>query len=333
MSAIPPESTMTVLVVDDQQSMQRLLQAGLEASGHRVLAAQGGEEAIRLFRAASPDLVLLDVEMPGVDGYAVARALREAEPEGWTPIIFLSVRADPESQWKGIEAGGDDYLSKPVDPLVLRAKLHAMRRLHQMRRRLESLSVDLTRANERLQSLSAHDALTGLLNRRAFDEALAREVAQARRDRLPLTLVLCDVDHFKDYNDHAGHLQGDACLQRVAALLQSACRRPRDVAARYGGEEFALILPNTPRSGAAMFARALLQGIRTAGLPHPMPPQPRVVSLSGGSATWYPERSPWDPQELLAQADAALYEAKRAGRGRIHAAHPDEDTRPTPLLD
>lgn len=323
-------SQMTVLVVDDQRSVRAVAAAELAAAGYRVLEADGGAEALELFRRLRPALVLLDVEMPQHDGYEVARQMRLAEPDGWTPIVFLSSLSDDAALCRGIEAGGDDYLTKPLRPAVLRAKLLAMQRLQGMRQRLVSISDELAMANQTLRSLSLADSLTGLLNRRAFDEKLAIEIGAIARERLPLTLVLCDIDHFKLYNDHHGHLAGDECLKRVSVLLRGACRRPRDAAVRYGGEEFALILPGTPKSGALLFARALVKAFATVALPHPTSPTAPHVTLSGGIVTLEPDDAIGTPAELTARADAALYRAKGQGRNRFHSDNLALDTAASP---
>lgn len=259
-----------VLVVEDQASIRALLADELRQVGaSEVLEATSADAALQLFKLRRPDLVLLDIRLPGGnDGYWVAQRMREAEPGGWTPIIFLSGLDGDLDVWRGIEAGGDDYLVKPVKPIVLAAKLRAMRRLRDMRRRLVELTEELHLANQRLNEMVEVDALTGLVNRRGFDRILHSEILAARRDGTPLTLMLCDLDHFKRYNDSLGHVQGDTCLKEVSRVLREVCVRPRDVASRYGGEEFALILPGTPRSGAMTFARA---GQGAAVARHPAP--------------------------------------------------------------
>jgi len=314
-----------ILIVDDQESVRGSLAAELDAAGHRVLEAPSGEWALTLFERHRPDLVLLDVEMPLHDGYWAARQMRAAEPGGWTPIIFLSAHAEDQDLWRGIEAGGDDYLTKPVSPVVLRAKLQAMQRLRRMRQRLVQMSDDLRIANQQLEMLSQSDPLTGLLNRRAFDTRLQHEIDVARRDGKPLTLVLCDVDHFKRYNDSAGHLAGDECLRQLAGLMRRICRRPRDCAARYGGEEFALILPDTPRSGAMTFARAARRMLQALALPHPDRELAPYVTVSGGITTCQPDADT-SAEGLLMRADEALYTAKARGRNRFFSFEMQMDT-------
>ena len=261
MHPLPAAPTpLTILIADDQSATRVALTAELDRAGHRVLEADSAAWALELFRRYRPDLVMMDVEMPGHDGYWTCREMRAAEPGGWTPIIFLSQFKQDEDVWKGIEAGGDDYLVKPVSAMILHAKLRAMQRLRRMQARLQEVSDELRNSNERLEKLSGEDALTRLMNRRAFDARLAQEIACARRDQQPLTLVLCDIDHFKRYNDSYGHLEGDACLRRVAQLLQQTCRRPRDCAAP---EEFPVrprpdfyavrVIANQVRSGREPF--------------------------------------------------------------------------------
>lgn len=319
------EHSLTILVVDDQSASRVAITAELDHTGHRVIEADSAEWGLELFKRHRPDLVLLDVEMPGHDGYWTARQMRAAEPGGWTPIIFLSQRDKGEDIWRGIDAGGDDYLVRPVSPMILAAKLRAMQRLQRMRRELLRVSDELLAANAQLQQLSRLDSLTGLMNRRALDERLHTEIATARRAGSPLTVLLCDVDYFKRYNDSLGHLEGDACLRQIAALLRSTCLRPRDCAARYGGEEFVLILPETPRSGAMTYARALLRAIELAALPHPDSSIGSTVTISGGITTCVPDDST-TVQDLLLRADDALYTAKTRGRNRFFSYEMQVDT-------
>lgn len=321
-----PATAFSVLVVEDLGSLRAALVAELQHAGvTRVLQAADGEDALRAFRQFRPDLVLLDIQLPGHDGYWVAQQMRIAEPGDWTPIIFLSGLDNELDVWRGIEAGGDDYLTKPVTPIILAAKLRAMRRLLDMRRRLIALTEDLHLANQRLNTMVEVDSLTGLLNRRGFDSRLYSEILAARRDGLPLTLMLCDLDHFKLYNDAVGHVQGDACLQQVARLLREVCVRPRDSAARYGGEEFALILPNTPRSGAMTFARALGQMLTARAIAHPASPVAPLVTISGGITTCVPDEST-SAESMIMRADQALYAAKAQGRNRFFSFEMQMDT-------
>ena len=316
---------LTVLIVDDQNATRVAIAAELDRTGHRVIEADGGEWALALFIRHKPDIVLLDVEMPGHDGYWTAQQMRAAEPGGWTPIIFLSAHHQDEDVWHGIDAGGDDYLVKPISPMILHAKLRAMQRLLGMRQRLVQMSDELREANAQLQQLSHVDALTGLLNRRALDARLQQALDKARRDGKPLTLLLCDVDHFKRYNDALGHVEGDACLKRVAQVLHELCRRPSDFAARFGGEEFALILPDTPRAGAMTYARALMRTIALTHIPHPDSPVAPHITVSGGITTCVPDANT-SVEGLLLRADEALYNAKARGRNCFFSFEMQIDT-------
>ena len=320
-----PQSSLTVLVVDDQPAVRVALVAQLDALGHRVLEAGDATWALEQFHRHKPDLVLLDVVMPGHDGYWLARQMRAAESGRWTPIIFLSACDQEQDLWKGIESGGDDYLVKPVSAVVLAAKLRAMSRLQQMQSQLIQVSAELRSANARLQHLSELDELTGLINRRGFDRLLHAEIAAARREQQPLTLVFCDLDAFKGYNDTLGHVQGDECLRRIGALLRDACHRPRDRATRYGGEEFALILPNTPKSGAMTFARAIRRMLEGLALPHPASPVGGLVTLTGGITTCLPDGQTTS-EGMVMRADQALYAAKAQGRDRFFSFEMQLDT-------
>ena len=224
--------------------------------------------------------------------------------------------------WRGIEAGGDDYLVKPVPTIVLAAKLHAMQRLQEMRRRLIHMSEELHTANQALQHLSENDGLTGLLNRRGFDNALRNCIASSRREGQPMTLVLCDVDHFKKYNDSMGHVEGDSCLKNIGKLLKAACRRPGDVACRYGGEEFALVLANTPKSGAISYARSISRMLAKLALPHPANSAAAWVTISGGVTTCVATEHT-SAEGLAMRADQALYMAKSQGRNRFFSFEMD----------
>lgn len=307
---------LSVLVVDDQEAVRAAIALALDRLGHRVIEAGSAMWALELFGRHRPDVVLLDVEMPGHDGYWVARQIRESEQGHWTPIVFLSAHHADQDLLRGIEAGGDDYLMKPVSGVVIAAKLHAMQRLRDMQRRLAAMAEELRQANLELRRISEADELTGLLNRRGLERVLATELRFAQRERQPISLVLCDVDHFKAYNDNLGHVRGDECLKRVGELLRQICMRPRDVAARYGGEEFALILPNTPKSGAMTFVRALARLMAQHAPEHPFSPVSSRITLSGGITTCVPDEGT-TPEGLLMRADEALYVAKERGRNRF----------------
>ena len=235
---------MKILLVDDTSTDLVVLATYLRKMGHEVITCENGEQAFELFKLHQPDLLVLDVIMSGMDGYEVARRIRSLGDE-WIPIIFLSSKTRAEDIVAGIEAGGDDYITKPVDQTVLIAKMHAMQRIAEMRKRLLNMTLQLDTANRELSRLVNVDGLTGLASRHFLDQYLENEVNRLGRTHLPLALIMADIDYFKAYNDHFGHIAGDECLKTVSATLQSQLHRPADFAARYGGEEFCIVLPET----------------------------------------------------------------------------------------
>lgn len=296
---------------------QQLGQMGLEA-----LHARDGETGIEMFLAHRPDLVLLDVIMPGLDGFEVAHRIRQLEGDGaWTPIIFLTSRTGDDDLRRGIEVGGDDYLIKPVTEVVLRAKVRAMQRIAQMRFSLLVLTRKLDEANQELQRLSATDGLTGIANRRRFDESLSREWARAVREGAPLALLLLDVDYFKLYNDNYGHQAGDDVLHTIASTLASGLHRPTDLVARYGGEEFVVLLPGTDQSGALQVAEGLRAAVESLAIEHVYSHASHIVTVSTGLACCVPTMGDeLGHQGLVRAADRALYQAKEQGRNRVSVA-------------
>ena len=311
---------MKIMVVEDQRVVRAKLAAMIERMGHAVLQAENGEEGLALWSQEKPDLVLMDAIMPVLDGYTAARRIRALEPEGWTPIIFLSAAEADQDLEKGIDAGGDDYLVKPVSFVVLNAKIRAMQRIDDMRRRMREMTARLAEANQELARLNNQDGLTGLSNRRCFDDALRREARDASFADSPLSLVMVDVDHFKAFNDSRGHQAGDECLRAVAALLDGQRAGVGEVAARYGGEEFALILPGHDPEAARARAEQLRQAIEAQRLPHGNSTTAAWVTVSVGVATLRTGEN--DGAALVAAADWALYQAKRTGRNQVVAAQP-----------
>ena len=306
---------MKILVVDDSPTIRAALKGLLERMGHTVVEANDGKEALQMYRQDRPGLVLIDVVMPIMDGYESARHMRETKADEWVPIIFLSSKEADQDLDRAIEAGGDDYLVKPVSFVVLNAKIRALQRLESMRTKQLEMSRDLASANRELEKLSRQDGLTGIANRRYFDSYLVTEVRRGARERQPLSLILSDVDHFKAFNDCYGHQAGDDCLRRVAAALSSAGRRPADLAARYGGEEFAMVLPGTVVDGAVDVAQAVSRVIEGLAIPHERSAVDRKVTLSQGIVSLTPEKET-SSEDLIQRADQALYLAKQQGRNR-----------------
>lgn len=318
---------MKTLVIEDSRSSLQLLCAHITRMGITPIPAKTGAIGIELFLKERPDLVLLDIVMPDLDGYDVARQIRQLEAPGdWTPIIFLSSLNKDKDIEKGIAAGGDDYLLKPISEIVLASKIRAMQRIIQMRQSLLVLARKLDAANQELKRLTSLDGLTGIANRRHFDEVLAREWRRAMRQGNELSIIMCDIDFFKLYNDTYGHQNGDDCLRRIAQTLAQSMDRGGDLLARYGGEEFVAVLPGTSLSGAAFVAGQMRQAVSKLGLEHNGSPYGIVTTSFGvASATAMQET---DPLDIVGAADRALYEAKRAGRNRVF-----QDSASDPLTD
>lgn len=305
----------TILVVDDSRTTRRMFvqELGYEKS-FKILEASNGNECIEIFTLHRPDLVLLDIDMPIMNGYQVAQKIREIDAGGWTPIIFLSALSRDLDILKGIESGGDDYFIKPVRSAILLAKIRVMQRLLDAQTRLVKLTRELNAANEKLNRAVEIDGLTQLVNRRGLDRLLYAAIDAARIDMEPLTIVLMDIDHFKLFNDHYGHVDGDECMKKFIQILKEVCIHDYYVAARYGGEEFALVMPKTSRTGAMTFARALMHTLALKNIRHENSPVKPHLTVSGGITTVIPTTS---AEGLLRRADEALYTAKSQGRNRF----------------
>lgn len=307
-----------ILLVDDDPATIQVLARMLSSHGN-LRFAMHGLDALRLARESVPDLVLLDAQMPGMDGFEVLKAFKADSMLAEVPVIFVTSHRAPEFEVAGFELGAVDFIVKPVvAPLVI-ARVVAQLRVKRM-------------ADE-LRRISNVDALTGIANRRRFDEVLEFEWRRSRRAGDPISLLMVDIDHFKLYNDRHGHPSGDACLRRVAQALLQTSLRPADLVARYGGEEFAIVLPYTPRSGAEHMARRCLESIVSLGVAHETSPTATCISVSVGVACYDEASACWiegsdvsrfaddltkrcSASDLIQTADKALYAAKHAGRGR-----------------
>lgn len=301
----------TILVADDEPVNRALIQLRLEREGYRVLTARNGSEAVEQAKAALPDLVILDVMMPEMDGLDACRLMKENERTRDIPIIFLSARDETEMKVSGLSLGADDYISKPFEAEELVARVHVAIRLKRERDQLRNNAEEASMRAEVAQERAMTDALTGLFNRHGLQQLLARENAEARRYSRPLSCLLIDLDNFKTVNDTYGHAIGDLALQQIAGILRETVRGS-DTVFRFGGEEFLVLLPETELDGAI----ALAEKIRATAASRPFGDGERVFSLtlSAGVATLSDNES---GQDMISRADKALYHAKGNGRNRV----------------
>lgn len=291
-----------ILIVDDNAVNLTLLDAALGGE-YEIRLAPGGKQALEVVESPEPlDLILLDVMMPEVDGHAVCRAVKANPQRRRCPVIFVTALDEEADEERGFALGAVDYITKPVSIPIVRARV----RTH----------IALKKQADLLEELCRIDALTGIANRRRFDEAYEQERRRALRDGKPLSALLADIDHFKEYNDHYGHGAGDACLARVAAALTSVVSRPGDLVARYGGEEFVAVLPATGEEGARGIAERMCSAVRSLEIPHAHSSAARILTISIGCATSEPGSSD-APAWLLESADRMLYRAKKEGRDRV----------------
>lgn len=304
-----------ILVVDDDPINIRLLNMLLRQH-YDVYMAMSGAQVQAQCADIKPDLILLDVVMPGMDGHELCRRLRADPATSDIPIIFITAQNDEAEEVRGLELGAVDFIRKPVNAVILQARV----RTH----------VTLKRQRDILHTMASVDGLTGVANRRRFDEVLEMHWMQSARSGSPLSLILFDVDHFKKFNDHYGHRAGDECLVQVATAAAQAMNRPLDLVARYGGEEFACILPDTATTGARHIAETILDNVAQCAIAHQGLGEDRRVSVSAGVATLRGMHGQ-DPDILIEAADRQLYLAKANGRSRVEATPPCCDAEKLPM--
>lgn len=292
-----------LLVVDDQR-INILVLNELFREGCEVFMATSGEQALQVCRAQLPDLVLLDVQMDGIDGYEVCRRLKADADTSNIPVIFITAQGGEADEVRGLQLGAVDFIAKPINPVIVRARVQT--------------HLTLKLQSDILRSMALLDGLTGVANRRKFDEQLLRDWRHSQREQTSLSLILIDVDHFKRYNDRYGHQAGDTALQAVARVLSNTLRRPHDLLARYGGEGFVGVLPNTGLSEAVELAERMQAEVRALNLEHLDSPEAQVVTISLGVATVVASGA-LTPQALVEAADRQLYAAKQAGRAKVCA--------------
>ena len=308
---------MKILIADDDAVARLLVTRVCQALGHDCLTAADGTAAWDLYLEQAPDVVISDRLMPGMDGVKLCRRIRSGgAPTTYVVLVTgLDSRADASA---GMEAGADDYLTKPIDPFELQLRLVAAQRTTALHQQLASSTAQLQRMNVELTRLSRTDALTGVGNRMRLHEDAARMHAHAERHLRPYAVALCDVDHFKAYNDRYGHLAGDEALRRVAEILATSSRR-EDAVYRYGGEEFVLLSDDQRLSGAVAAAERCRQAVESLALLHAAAPTMGIVTISVGIAE-FRLADHADSDAVLLEADDALYRAKRQGRNRVVVA-------------
>lgn len=302
----------SILIVDDNPAMIQVM-AGMLKGAAQLRFAMRGRDALDQMAGSAPDLVLLDAEMPGMSGYEVCAAMKADARLADIPVIFVTGHGETEAEVRGLEAGAVDFITKPVNAALLLARVRTQLRIKSL--------------TDELRNLATTDGLTGVSNRRHFDELLQREWQRCARTAAPLSLLMVDVDHFKRYNDHYGHPAGDSCLKALALALVSVAQRPGDRVGRMGGEEFAILLPDTDAAGAQEVAERTLQAVRVLGLPHAGSLHADHVTVSVGVGTHAAQAQPvpiadGDLWGLVSRVDQALYAAKNAGRDCWHALGP-----------
>ena len=316
-----------ILVVDDKPDNLSLLSTICQLEGYEVKQCDRGKLAIELAINNIPDLILLDISMPEMDGFTVCKLLKRNHTTQDIPIIFISALNEIEDKFQAFKFGGDDYITKPFqnEEVILRiekqlktyylqAELEAKnKQLEAKIEKCQSVEHELLKLTHEYSKLATTDGLTNVANRYQFDRTLAQEWQRGKREQFHLSLILCDVDYFKLYNDRFGHQAGDNCLKQVAQAILTVIQRPGDLVARYGGEEFGIILPRTTAQNALLVARKIGKQVENLALPHPDSSASKYVSLSSGVTSIIPNLK-HTQEELLATADKALYQAKGSGR-------------------
>ncbi len=305
-----------ILVVDDDLFMRKILVRYLDRENYRVIEAANGMEALTIYQEHQPDIILLDAMMPVLDGFECCARLQNLPYGDHTPVLIITALDDRESVDRAYAVGASDYVTKPIHWAVLRQRVRRLLDQANLHHQLEAANQQLAVVVQELRRLVSIDGLTQVANRRCLDEYLEQEWKRSQREKAPISLVLCDIDFFKNYNDNYGHQEGDRCLQEIAQAISKSTNRPADLVARYGGEEFAIILPNTDPEGGMSVAIRATEIVRSLQLPHAFSKAASYVTISCGVSTLVPTQD-LQVMHLLKSADLALYLAKAEGRNCV----------------
>ncbi|MBD3271842.1 MAG: diguanylate cyclase [Elusimicrobia bacterium] len=297
-----------ILIVDDEKDMVDVICEVLSTSSYELLTALSGEEALQIIEKQTVDIVLLDLNMPGIGGYEVCRRIKKLTEGALTPIIVLSSNSQEVDKVAALSLGAVDYITKPFSPGELRARV-------QTQLKLKNMHEDLYKQRSAMSKLVIHDELTGIYNRRYLLTRLDEELARASRYRSPLVCMMMDIDDFKMINDTHGHQAGDVVLKGISVLLRNFVRET-DVVARYGGEEFVIILPETDIPGAVAFAERLMESIRN----HTFTYQDKNLNVTMSIGISSNQNTEISKETLINEADTCLYKAKNEGKNRIKAS-------------
>lgn len=303
-----------ILVVDDVPLNIQLLKTYLSSEGYHILSAKDGSEAIEQAKKLKPDLILLDVMMPKMNGFEVCKIIKSDMKTQFIPIILVTALNELDNKIKGMDSGADDYLTKPFNKLELMARVRSLLRTKYLHDELQNKIIELQKAKEELRRLAITDGLTGLYNYRYFKEQLNQELNRAQRHELNTSLVMLDIDYFKHYNDTNGHPAGDKMLKELAQLLKNNIRNI-DLAARYGGEEFALVLLETDKASAEIVAEKIRKLVEKHKFDFEDSQPNGKITISAGVATFPTDATDFD--KIVAVADQRLYQAKQSGRNAV----------------
>ena len=297
-----------ILIVDDVPTNIKVLIQALRNPEYDILAATNGPDALAIAVSAQPDLILLDIMMPKMDGYEVCTELKKNKKTEQIPVIFVTVKDEDEDEARGLDLGAVDYITKPIRAPIVKARI----RNH----------LELKRQRDLLEKLSSVDVLTGIPNRRRFNEFLDLEWRRTLRTRSSLSIIMMDIDYFKLFNDYYGHAAGDECLRKVAQTVVNSIKRITDIVARYGGEEFISVLPLVEMDDAITIAKRVQLSVVALKIPHVLSSVSEYVTMSLGVATTVPSLD-ITSGSLIEAADKALYEAKSAGRNQVKSLYLD----------